>query len=79
MLTVFITTSRSDYILANQGVCYLPRPGTKMLKKRQIHARGTGSTGMAPRIMDPFSTNEESNFGLVSNWNKKQIMKLQQY
>jgi hypothetical protein len=40
-----------------------------MLKKRQIHARGIGSMGIAPRIMDPFSTSEESSFGLVSTWN----------
>lgn len=40
-----------------------------MLKIRHIHARGTGSIGMAPRIMDPFSTNEGSNFGRVSTWN----------
>lgn len=37
-----------------------------MLKKRHIHARGMGSTGIAPLIMDPFSTSEGSSFGLVS-------------
>jgi hypothetical protein len=45
----------------------LPRPGTKMLQKRQNHARGTGSTGMAARIMDPLSTSEGSSFGLLSS------------
>jgi len=45
----------------------LPRPGTKMLQKRQNHARGTGSTGMAPRIMDPLSTSDGSSFGLLSS------------
>lgn len=82
ILTVSITViSRSGYVFANLGGgggCYLPRPGMKTLKKRQIHASGTGSTGMAPRIMDPFSTNDESNFGLVSTWNKEQIIKLEQ-